>query len=170
MAQEHRDAVRAYTSAEHDLVNRLLRGDELGPKEASRAREMVRGIAGAFEHARAIRRDLIVYRGIDLAKMGAIGHQLKVVGSHVRAKGFVSTSMLIRRALRRAPVSPATEGAVLRIHVRKGTKGLYVRWNSEVPEQEEMLFGPLHGYAVQRVGRLEDGRLLIDVRLKNERR
>jgi hypothetical protein len=118
-------AIRTYQRADDDVrehVNTLLRGVPVPPAAAARARLVIGGIDALLARA-VLPVDLVVYRGLALDRLLPPDTPLPATQAQ---RGYVSTSFSRAVAEHEFAVSTAGDGAVLRIRVAAGTRGLWI--------------------------------------------
>ena len=181
LTKEERLAVRLYTGAGHQVINRqafelrdkLFEAAENGPRAQRRKLkpvvEAVRVLDSVIGRAPRVRTPLQVVRRVRVEELVGsatgdgfrAGDQSTWRGKEFKAWGFLSTS---------------THGQdefgdiELRLTLPKGTKGIYLGWDekadrstalSQYPQEEEYLLGRQVRYRIKRV-RVRDGRKIVE--------
>lgn len=181
LTKEERLAVRLYTGAGHQVINRqafelrdkLFEAAENGPRAQRRKLkpvvEAVRGLDSVIGRAPRVRTPLQVVRRVRVEELAGSatgeGFDPSVEetwrGQEFKAWGFLSTS---------------THGQdefgdiELRLTLPKGTKGIYLGWDekadrstalSRYPQEEEYLLGRQVRYRIKRV-RVRDGQRIVE--------
>lgn len=126
LPDDQRKAVQYYIGNGYDTINSYLRGqaNDIHSNTGSLLKNEVESIDKAIADS-TLPRNLIVYRGIDLAEV--VGNKELRVGSKLSDRGFVSTSLnknLAEWFARENSPMTYNKPSVIQISVPKGTNGL----------------------------------------------
>lgn len=118
LSPTEREALHLWSGGAYGNVNKLLRGENVGPSNRSAAQEVVAGLDRVME-SQQVPEDVVVARGVGLDAFG--GDPAAMVGKVVRSRGFLPTSVgsKVRGVHTRHPVHMVIE-------VPKGTPGYYM--------------------------------------------